>query len=67
MQPPKPYIWREEAKTMQELKRDTTRMILTAEKGVSMVVMDKEEYIQKSDELLSKSIHKTITTDPSTK
>ena len=41
-------------------------MILTADKGVSMVVMDKEEYIQKSEELLSQSTYKTITTDPTT-
>ena len=38
---------KEEAKAIQELKRDKERVILTADKGVSMVVMDKEEYIKK--------------------
>ena len=54
-QPPKPNISKEDAKAMEELKRDNTRMILTVDKRVSMVVMDKEEYIQKSEELLSQS------------
>ena len=38
---------------MKELKKDQDRMVLTADKGVSMVVMDKEEYEKKSEELLS--------------
>ena len=37
---------------MRELKKDDTRVILTADKGVFMVVMDKEEYIGKAEELL---------------
>ena len=32
-----------------------------------MVVMDKEEYIKKSEELLHQSAYKEITTDPTTK
>ena len=48
IQPPKPNITKEEAKAIQELKRDKERIILTADKGVSMVVMGKEEYINKS-------------------
>ena len=49
---------------MEELKRDKTRMILTADKGVSIVVIDNEEYIKKADELLSQSSYKNISTDP---
>ena len=30
-------------------------MVLTADKGVFMVVMDREEYIQKSEELLNQT------------
>ena len=66
-QPPKPNIMREEAKAIQEVKRDKERVILTADKGVSMVVMDKEEYIQKSEELLHQPSYKELPSDPTTK
>ena len=42
-QPPKPNITREEAKAIEELRRDKERVILTADKGVSMVVLDTED------------------------
>ena len=48
----KPNITKEEHWAMKELRRDNTRMVLTADKGVSMVVMDKEDYNTKSEELL---------------
>ena len=66
-QPPKPNIMKEEAKAIQELKRDKERVILTADKGVCMVVMDKEEYIQKSEELLHQPAYKELPSDPTTK
>ena len=62
-----PNITKEEAKAIQELKRDKERVILTADKGVSMVVMDKEEYIQKSEELLHQPTYKQLPSDPTTK
>ena len=37
---PKPNITQEEAKAIQELRRDKERVILMADKGVSMVVLD---------------------------
>ena len=52
---------------MRELKNDNTRIILTADKGVSMVVMDREDYIKKTEELLNQSRYKAIPTDPTTK
>ena len=64
---PKPNITKEEAKAIQELKKDKEGIILTADQGVSMVVMDKEEYIMKSEELLHKPAYKELTTDPTTK
>ena len=60
MQPPKYKLTKEEHKAMEELKRDKTRMILTTDKGVSFVVIDKEEYIKKADDLLSQSSYKNI-------
>ena len=46
------------------MKRDNNRTILTADKGVCLVVMDKEDYIEKSEELLSKSTYKILPSDP---
>ena len=52
IKPPKLNISKEEARAIKELKKDQERMVLTADKGVSMVVMDREDYGKKS-ELLS--------------
>ena len=41
--PPKSNIFKE-ARAMKELKKDQDKMVLTADKGVSMVVMDREDY-----------------------
>ena len=49
------------------MKRDKTRMVLTADKGVSLVVLDKEEYTAKSEELLNQPNYRILKTDPTTK
>ena len=41
-------------------------MVLTADKGVCLVVMDREEYIKKAKELLNQGTYKIIPTDPTT-
>ena len=43
------------------------RVVLTADKGVCMVVLDREEYIKKAEELLNQDSHKIIPADPTTK
>ena len=48
----KPNIPKEEYQVLKQMKKYDTRMVLTADKGVPMVVVDREEYIQKSEELL---------------
>ena len=67
MQPPKYNLTKEEHKALEEFKKDKTRMILTTDKGVSIVVLDKEEYTRKADELLSQSSYKNIPTDQTNK
>ena len=67
IQPPKPNIRKEEAKAIQDLKRDKERIVLTTDKGVSMVLMDKEDYIKKSEELLHQPTYKELPSDPTTK
>ena len=59
-----PNISREEQRALRELRKDDTRVILTADKGVCLVVMDKEEYIGKTEELLKEKTYKIIPTDP---
>ena len=67
IQPPKPNISKEEARAIQELRRDKEKILLTANKGVSMVVMDKEEYIKKLEDLLKQNTYRELATDPTNK
>ena len=54
-------------KVIEELRRDKTRMILTVAKGVSMVVMDRDDYNQKADALLQQPAYRSIPNDPTNK
>ena len=65
--PNKSNITKEEHQAIRKLKKDENRMVLTADKGVSLVVLDKEEYIEKAKQLLHQANYKTLTTDPTTK
>ena len=53
-------------KAITELKKDPSRMVLTADKGVSLVVMDTAEYKKKA-ELLQQPTYQPIPTDPTSK
>ena len=44
---PKPNLTKAQNIAIRELKRDRDRIVLTADKGVAMVVMDKQDYINK--------------------
>ena len=57
-------ITKEELKALNELKKDQERIILTTDKGVALVVMNKTDYINKSEELLNTSTYKRIPEDP---
>ena len=65
--PPKPNISKEEAQALKELKKDQDKVILTADKGVAMVVMEKKDYNKKSEDLLNQTTYKALTTDPTSK
>ena len=67
MQPPKYNLTKEEHKAMEVLKKYKIRMILTADKGVSIVVLDKEEYTNKADVLSSQWSYKNISQTPTNK
>ena len=49
---------------LRELKKDRDRIVLTADKGVAMVVMDRQDYINNANHLLNQNTYKTITKDP---
>ena len=63
---PRPNLTKEENKTLAELKRDKDRVILTADKGVAIVVLDNKDYIEKTQELLVQPAYRTIGSDPPT-
>ena len=66
--PPRSNISREEVQALAELKRDSLKVILTADKGVALVIMDKPKYNNKGQELLDdKRTFKEINTDPTNK
>ena len=39
-------------------------MVLTADKGVAMVIMERQEYISKANNLLSQNTYRSIAWDP---
>ena len=52
---------------MAELRKDNNRMIVTADKAVSLVVLNKEDYVKKAEELLNQSTYRTIPSDSTAK
>ena len=64
---PRQNITKEECKAIAELKKDNRRLILTVDKGVVLVFMDKQNYIQKAKELLDQPTYRNITNDPTIK
>ena len=63
----RPNITRKERKAIEELRKDETKMILTADKGVSMVVLNRNDYNQKAEALLQESAYRPIPNDPTNK
>ena len=65
--PPKPNISREEQKAIENLRKDDTRIVLTVDNGVALVVMNKQDYEKKAEELLNQTTYNNITNDPTTR
>ena len=49
---------------MTKLKKDPSRMVLTADKGVALVVMNTEDYKKKAEELLNQNTYRAMASDP---
>ena len=60
-----PNITMEEFKAINRLREDQSRVVLIADKGVAMVIMDKNNYTDKALSLLADSnTYRAITKDP---
>ena len=56
-----------QCRALTQLKKDKTRVVLTADKGVAMVIMDQEEYTTKAQALLQDTnTYKVLPKDPTT-
>ena len=64
IQAPRHNITGEERKAIDELRKDKSRIILTVDKGVSMVVMNREDHNRKAEDILHQPAYKPIPTDP---
>ena len=65
---PKPNLKKDEIITMKQLKADKNCMVLTADKGVALVVIDTVDYIKKAKEILEDTnTYRVIQTDPTNK
>ena len=65
---PRPSITLQEARAIRKLKTDQSTIILTTDKGVAMVVMDRQDYINKAQGLLDdKDTYRPISKDPTAK
>ena len=62
--PPKPNLTKAQNSALRELKRDRDCIVLTADKGVAMIIMDRQEYINKPNQLLNQNTYRSIVKDP---
>ena len=64
---PKSNITKEQRKPLKELMEDQEEIMLTADKRVAMVVLDKNDYVDRVEGLLVQLAYRTINTDPTNK
>ena len=62
--PPNPNLTKAQNSALRECKRYRDCIVLTADKGVAMVIMDRQDYINKANQLLNQDTYKVITKDP---
>ena len=62
--PPKPNLTKAQNIALRELKRDRDYIVLTADKGIAMLIMDRQDYINKANSLLNQNTYRSIPRDP---
>ena len=63
---PQPNLTKAQSHAIKELKRDRDHIVLTADKGVAMVIMDRQDYINKLNNLLNQPTYRAIPRTPLT-
>ena len=54
-----------QCRALTQLKKDNTRVVLTVDKGVAMVIMDQQDYLNKAQSLLQDTnTYKVLPKDP---
>ena len=61
---PKPNLTKSQSIALRELKKDRDCIVLTADKGVAMVIMDRQDYLSKANTLLNQNTYRSIPWDP---
>ena len=61
---PKSNLTKAQTSALKELKRDRDHIVLTADKGVAMVIMDRQDYIHKANRLLNQNTYRSISREP---
>ena len=65
---PKPNLKKEEIIALKQLKSYKSHMVLTADKGVALVVIDTVDYIKKAKDILEDTnTYRVIHTDPTSR
>ena len=67
IQPNRSNITKDEFWAIKELKQDDKRIILTTDKGVALVVLNKKDYIERAEHLLNQLTYRKIQEDPTSK
>ena len=62
--PPKPNLTKAQNLALRDLKMDRDCIVLTADKGVVMAIMDRQDYIKKANSLLNQNTYRSIPRDP---
>ena len=66
LSPPKPNLTKAQNSAIRELKRDMDCIVLTADKGVLMVIMDRQDYITRPITYSVKTLIKLFSGTPLT-
>ena len=63
--PFKPNLTKAQSQAIRELKRDRDHIVLMADKGVAMVIKNRQDYINRSNNILNQPTYRAIPWDPS--
>ena len=62
--PSKSNLTKTQLQALRELKRDRDHIVLTADKGAAMIIMDRQDYINKTQHLQNQPTYRAVPQDP---